>query len=219
MRGYKIILLLVLALAVTDVAAETLLDRMYWKHEVRVGWGDQLFETLMWHNPTSIVTTMPAAYTETYHENYHYDQHLWAEYQYRFNKWLGVGGMVDLSEVHWDDVRRDGTGAELDRSTGHYFCNAVVMPTVRFTYFHHDYVDLYSGVGLGIGLNSGTETNSKGHRTDVGAAVNITVIGLSVNYQRWFISVEGGGLYSLKNANTIFMASSRIMSVGVGARW
>ncbi len=199
--------------------AETRIDRVYWSHEVRVGWGDQLFETLMWNKPAHIVNTLPASYNETYHENYRYYQHLWAEYQYRINDWFSGGGMLDLSGVSWDDVMRNGTGTEIARDAGHYFCNAVLMPTVRFTYLHHEYVNLYSGLGLGMGINTGTEKNSRGHRTDVGAAFNITLIGLSVNYQRWFVSVEGGGMYSLKNLNTIFLVSSRIISVGIGARF
>ena len=69
---------------VTTTFAGTKWDYLTWRNEIRVGWGDQLFESLMWHNPTSITTTMPEAWSQTYHENYRHHQHLWAEYQYRF---------------------------------------------------------------------------------------------------------------------------------------
>ena len=189
------------------------------RHEVRVGWGDQLFETLMWHNPTHIITTMPASYRTDYNENYRHNQHLWAEYQYRFNHWFGLGGMIDMSEVGWDLVTRDGTGAELARDKKHYFYNMVIMPTVRFTYFHHPYVNIYSGLGIGVGINGGSEVNGKGKKTDAGVAINLTLVGVSANYDRWFWAFDLGGLYSLKNAQYIFLAQSRIFNLSFGARF
>lgn len=188
-------------------------------NEIRIGWGDQLFETLMWHNPLGYTLTMPSSWQQTYHENYRYHQHLWIEYQWRFTHWFSLGGMVDLSEVAWDDVVRNGKGIELSRDRGHYFYNAVIMPTVRFTYFHHTYVNLYSGLGFGMDINGGTEKNAKGRTTEVGMALNITVFGVSANYDRWFFTVDFGGMYALKNVNTIYMASSRMINVGIGARF
>lgn len=189
------------------------------RHEIRVGWGDQLFESLMWHNPRSIITTLPPSYQQTYHENYRHNQHIWLEYQYRCCYWFSVGAMIDVSEVGWDDVTRDGTGVELSRSKNHYFYNAVIMPTVRFTYFHHPNVNFYSGLGLGIDVNGGSEFNAKGENTDIGVAFNITVFGISVNYKRWFCTLDFGGMYALKDKNTIFMASSRMINVGTGIRF
>ena len=185
---------LLLCLPTIMTVAETKWDHLTQRNEIRIGWGDQLFESLMWHNPTNIATTLPATWQRTYHENYRYNQHLWLEYQWRFN-------------------------AEISRSKGHYFYNLVIMPTVRFTYFHHPNVNIYSGLGVGLGINGGTEKNVYGKNTDVGAAINFTVIGVSANYKRWFIAVDFGGLYSLKNANTIFMASSRIINASIGARF
>ena len=199
--------------------SETKWDYLTWRNEIRVGWGDQLFESLMWHNPTSITTTMPEAWSQTYHENYRHHQHLWVEYQYRFKYWFSLGGMVDISEVGWDDVTRNGKGAELSRSKAHYFYNVVIMPTIRFTYLHHPNVNLYSGIGLGMDINGGTETNAKGQHTEIGMAANITVIGLSANYKNWFWTVDFGGMYALRDANTIYMASSRIINIGLGARF
>lgn len=205
--------------SVAGMQAEDRFGYQYNPNEVRVGWGDQLFESLMWHNPTSIVSTMPANWTKVYHEDYHHDQHFWVEYQRRFNHWFSVGGMVDWSDVRWTDVTRDGTGKELNRAPGHFFYNLVFMPTIRFTYFHHDYVNLYSGLGIGLGINGGSEQNANGKKTDVGAAIDLTVIGVSANYDRWFMAVDFGGLYSLKHVNAIFMASSRIINVSIGARF
>ncbi len=215
----KIYLIGLLCCLCAGVTAETKWDHLTQRNELRVGWGDQLFESLMWHNPTHIVTTMPASYQQTYHENYRHNQHLWVEYQWRFSHWFGMGGMLDISEVGWDDVTRDGQGNELARGNNHFFYNVVLMPTFRFTYLHHPNVNLYSGFGLGLGVNGGTEINGYGKKTDIGAAVNLTVFGISANFQRWFFAVDFGGMYSLKNANTIFMASSRMVNVSFGARF
>lgn len=199
--------------------AETTIDRLFWKHEVRIGWGDQLFESLMWHNPNYRVVAMPAGYTQRYAENYHYDQHLWFEYQYRLNRWFSFGCMADASEVHWDHVWRDGQGVEKQRESGHFFYNLVLMPTIRFTYFHHPNVNLYSGLGLGLDINGGSEEDAKGKKTAVGAAVNVTVFGVSANYDRWFWTVDFGGLSAMQNANTVYLLCSRMINVGFGARF
>ena len=201
------------------VHAETKNDRIFTKNEVRIGWGDQLFETLMWHKPITIPTTLPDSYRAVFHENYTYSQHIWAEYQYRFNTWFSLGGMIDCSGVRWDDVTRNGKGVEVSRDKGHYFYNIVVMPTIRFTYFHHEYVNLYSGLGLGLDINGGTEVNGKGQKTEVGAAVNVTLFGVSANYKQWFATVDFGGMTALRSTNYIYMALSRMINVGIGMRF
>lgn len=220
MTKQRIFLLISLVVSlVCIVHAEDNLAYLEQRNELRLGWGDQLFESLMWHNPTSITKTMPVTYEQTYKENYRHHQHIWLEYQYRFNHWFGLGGMIDMSEVGWDKVTRDGTGAELARDGKHYFYNLVIMPTVRFTYFHHPNVNIYSGLGIGLGINGGTEVNGQGKNTDLGAAANFTIVGVSANYKRWFVAFDYGGLYSLKNANYIFMAKSRMLNLSVGARF
>lgn len=189
------------------------------RNEVRIGWGDQLFESLVWHNPTSITTTMPASATYQYKERYRHHQHIWAEYQYRFYHWFSLGGMLDISEVGWDLVTRNGQGAELARNSNNYFYNLVIMPTIRFTYFHHEYVNIYSGLGIGVDINGGTELDGNGRKTAAGAAVNFTLVGVSANYKRWFCAFDFGGMYALKNANAIYMLKSRMLNFSIGARF
>lgn len=189
------------------------------RHEVRLGWGDQLFESLMWHNPTNIATTMPVDWQHTYREDFKHRQHIWMEYQWRYLEWISFGAMYDMSEVGWSEVTRNGAGTELSRSDRKFFYNLVLMPTVRFTYFFHPYVNLYSGLGFGMDINGGTEVNGLGHKTDVGMAINITLIGVSANYERWFMAFDLGGLTALKNKNTVFMAASRMINFSVGARF
>lgn len=216
---YKLLFILIISLGFTNLYAETKQDREFMRHELRIGWGDQLFESLVWHRSSHVVNTMPESYQTTYHENYHYDQHVWFEYQHRPNYWFSYGALADFSNVRWTDVVRDGKGREVSRDPGQNFYNILLMPTIRFTYLHHPNVNMYFGIGFGMGINGGSEKNTNGKKTDIGAAASISVIGLSANYQRWFWTLDLGGVYSLKNLNTIFLASSEIMRVGLGVRF
>ena len=184
-------------------------------HQLRIGWGDQMFETLVWyHQPHP--TIYPESYIGQYEEDFRYVQHWFAEYQYRAKYWFNVGAMVDYSGVLWDKVRRNGKGEELDREENCSFHNIAVMLTMRFTYFHSKYVSLYSGLGAGMNINTGSEVDYLDRHTAVAPALNITALGMNVGNNRWFGAVEFGGLYSLANINEVYMAGSRMFTVSVG---
>ncbi len=212
-------ILLVLCSLAIGASAETKDERMQLKHELRIGWGDQLFERLVWQNKPYIISIMPETFQETNPENYKYYEHVWIEYQQRHNTWFSYGGMIDFSGVGWTEVTRNGKGQIISQDPNHNFFNVVFMPTIQFTYLHHEYVNMYFGMGIGMGINTGTETNGNGKKNDVGMAVNLSVIGISANYKRWFAAFDVGGLYSIKNTNTIFLASSRILNVSLGVRF
>lgn len=214
-----LVLLCFMVIGSSTAQAETKEQFKQWKNELRIGWGDQLFESVVWHNPTSVIKTMPASYRQTYQENYRYFQHIWLDYHRRHTYWFAYGVMTDVSCVKWDDVTRDGTGHEVGRVNDRDFYNIILMPTIRFTYFHHPYVNLYSGLGAGMGINTGTEVNGKGFHTDIGMAAYICVLGLSANYKRCSAHIDLGGMYSIRDKNTIFLASSRMVSVGLGVRF
>ena len=187
-------------------------------HQLRIGWGDQMFETLVWyHQPHP--TIYPESYIGQYEEDFRYVQHWFAEYQYRVKYWFNVGAMVDYSGVLWDKVRRNGKGEELDREENCSFHNIAVMLTMRFTYFHSKYVSLYSGLGAGMNINAGSEVDYLDRHTVVAPALNITALGMNVGNNRWFGAVEFGGLYSLANINEVYMAGSRMFTVSVGCRF
>lgn len=222
----RVLLILTIAhLFALGALAESKQMRDSLRHEVRLGWGDQLFETLMWHAPKALTIipdnpyVNPLDFRETRKENYRYTQHLFVEYQYRINKWLGVGGLFDGSGVVWDNVSRNGRGEVVGKDKNQHFYNLVIMPTVRFSYLWHPNVSLYSGLGVGLDINGGTEVDVMGRHTVVGAAVNITALGLSANYDRYFASVEWGGMYALRNPQTMFMMSSRIITASVGVHF
>lgn len=184
-------------------------------HMLRIGCGDQLFESLVWYgNP--YFTLYPESFIGEYNENYRYTQHWFIEYQYRIKYWFNFGAMVDYSGVLWDRVQRNGKGDELHRENNKQFHNISLLLTLRFTYLHTKYVHMYSGLGAGLNLNTGSEIDYMGRQTVMAPALNLTVLGLSVGNERWFGSLEFGGLYSLLNSNEIYLAGSRMFTASVG---
>ena len=90
---------------------------------------------------------MPEHYQQTYNERFRYTQHLFVEYLYNISYWYSIGCMVDYSGVLWDEVTRNGQGVELNRTRNQHFSNIVIMPVISFSYFHSEYVALYSSLG------------------------------------------------------------------------
>lgn len=188
-------------------------------HQLRVGWGDQLFESLMWYNQLHSTIYPESFEEEEYSEEYRYLQHWFVEYQYRVRYWFNVGAMVDYSGVLWDKVMRNGKGDEVNREKNCDFHNIAIMVTTRFTYMHSKYVSLYSGLGAGLNINTGSEIDYRGRKTALAPALSLTVLGMNVGNERWFGAVEFGGLYSLMNIHEVYMAGSRMFTVSVGCRF
>lgn len=186
-------------------------------HELRVGWGDQMYETLVWRDGGH-PTVMPPSYQATYNEDFRYTQHWFVEYLYNVNYWYSLGVMVDYSGVLWDEVLRDGTGAEISRREDCQFHNISIVPTVRFSYLHGDYASLYSALGLGLNVNTGSELDYKQRYTALAPVVNITLLGLRVGKGRLYGLFEIGGMLSLMGSNEVYMLGSRIFTTSFGVR-
>ena len=186
-------------------------------HYLRVGWGDQLFETLIWRD-LGHQNDLPQDYEAKYDENFRYTQHWFVEYLYRLNYRYSFGLLMDYSGVVWDNVLRNGKGEELGREANREFHNIAIVPTVRFSYKRYEYVSLYSAIGAGVNINTGTETDYKGRETVVAPAINITLLGVSVGKGRWYGALELGGMLSFNSAEEVYMLGSRIMTASVGVR-
>ena len=93
------------------------------------------------------------------------------------------------------------------------------MPTARFTWLNTEHVNLYSSLGAGLGLNGGSESDVDGKHTVAGFAANVELIGISADWGQWFAYSELGGSFSFRNKSTIFLAASRIISIGIGFRF
>lgn len=200
--------------------AETKEERADSPHEVRLLIGDMLSETMFWYDDTHVNYRGLGGTNSLFTEKQHtfWTPHFAGEYQYRLNGWLSVGAQLDFQYTGWQKVTYNNLNVELSNIREHFY-NVSILPTVRFTYFHSHYVNLYSSVGLGLDINGGTETDIHGKHVAVGAAVDMAVLGLTAGANGWFGSVEVGGLSAMKNKGKIFMLTSRIVTVGVGYRF
>ena len=151
--------------------------------------------------------------------DFRYTQHWFVEYLYRLNYRYSFGLLMDYSGVIWDSVLRNGKGKELEREVNHSFHNIAIVPTVRFSYYRHEYVSLYSAIGAGLNINTGSELDYHHRKTALAPALNLTVLGMSVGNEKWFGAVEFGGLYSLLNMHEVYLAGSRMFTLSVGCRF
>lgn len=186
------------------------------KFEVRAGWGDQMFETLVCHEKAEPFGLLPADKIINVNSRYRYSQHWFAEGQYKALDWLGVGAMVDFSNVSWENSDYDGTGRLLKSNGRKYFSNISVMPSVTFTYFNRKHVQLHSSVAMGLNINTGNEKDYKGRFTAFAPAIYLNFIGVRGVYDRYFASVDLGALMAMNGQREIYLLGSRLVSVSAG---
>lgn len=160
------------------------------KNLLRIGWGDPLFEQLVFY---------PAAGAS----DHCYTGHIFADYRRSLGKVVSVGAEVDFLSVSWT---QDG------RRTRNY--DLSVLPTVRFTWLDREWVRLYSGLGAGA-LFAWNNSDAR----EVLPVFDVNTIGIQVGKGHWCGSVDLGFMAALKNVNHIFMAGSRLVSVGLNYRW
>lgn len=171
------------------------------RHEWRIGYGDMLYER--------------AAFYQTAEKfNYHYNGHFFTEYQYNFKDWLGAGMKVDFSNVNWDSIYDENN---------HYFFNLCFIPEVRFTYMRVGIFSMYSGIGVGVLVNSGSEVDYRNRTTVAAPVLDLDLVSCAVQWGKgatsnWFAAVDLGGLFSFNNKIEVFMASARVFSISIGYR-
>ena len=204
------LLLILFALFPLTLFAEDMIDRSWRPHEVRIGYGDPMFETMVWHDS-------PTYFTLEKTMLYKFTGHIFAEYHHRPNAWFSYGGQIDYQQVWWTKEWLNSEGM-----FEYMPCNFVdisVMPTIRFTFFWSEWVNLYCGMGAGLLINGGTEKDYKGRQVAFAPVVDLRLLGLSVGKGMFFGTVDLGGMFSLHNINAIYMLGSRIFSASFGVRF
>jgi len=171
------------------------------KHEWRAGWGDMMYEKAVYYNTAE-------------KNNYNHIGHFFAEYQNTILPWLGAGMKVDFSTVNWDYLYDDDK---------HYYHNICLIPEARFTYKRSGLFNLYSGIGAGLLINSGSETDYLNRKTVCACVADLTFIALSVQWgngaaSHWFTTVDIGALASFNNKREVFLLGSRLISISIGYR-
>ena len=160
------------------------------RHLVRMGFGDSLFEHLVFHpsNGTS---------------RYVYTGHYFADYQYSLNSVVSVGAQSDFQGIFWTRDKRRIRNYEFS-----------VLPTVRFTWLRTPWVRLYSGLGAGVLLAFDNSYN-----LEVAPVFNLNSVGIQLGKTHWCGSLDLGFMASMQSIHRIYMMGSRLVSVSVNYRW
>lgn len=175
-------------------------------HQVRVGWGDMLFETLAFH----------AGYASDGRRtsDFRYSGHFFAEYRYSFTPVVGVGIKSDIESICWKETPCDIHRVPIGEPTPSRNYNLSFIPNVQFTYFAREHVEFYSGIGVGLLV----AFDNKGG-AGVAPVFDLNLFGVRFGKGSWWGAVELGGLNAFTNANNIYMLASRLVSVSLNYRW
>ncbi len=187
-------------------------------HEFRIGWGDMMFETVAFSNSPTHRWANPEAISPEYRvrEKHHhtYSGHFFADYHYNIRRWLAVGMQTDIEAICWRETEYDRYHNPVGKTTYWRNYNLCFLPTVRFTYFHSQWVNLYSGLSIGMLLAFDNQ-----HNAEVAPAFNLNLIGMCVGNNHWYGTLELGLLNAVRNSNKVYMVGSRIISVGIGYKF
>lgn len=178
------------------------------RHQVRLGWGDPLFETMAFHEGASPV----GEFVRTH--DYCYTGHFFAEYLYRLTKVVSLGIQTDLEGIFWKETQTDAYRKPIGPSSSSRNYDLSILPTVRLTFLDTPWVQLYAGGGIGLMTAFDNARN-----LELAPVLSLTPFAIQVGKGPWSGSLELGGLTSLKSDNKIYMLCSRLVSVSVNYRW
>ena len=176
--------ILIACVAWNTTLAETKETRAENPHELRIGVGDCSIYYAQRYSPH------PGGYVDARE----FDvllPNIFVEYQYRVNSWLSAGLQVNAI----GDVYSDITVGCWGKAIATYSEGWVhVIPTTTFTYFSKEWVNLYSGIGVGYAMQ--LETKDQTRNIWHTFAAQATLLGISVGKNHWFGSFEAGALFT-----------------------
>lgn len=214
----KILLTLLIAFSATlNLRAESEFEYEAYRNEVRLTMGDPFFESLIWHNDThgDLHNQIDDFSIFLERQRCAWTPHFAIEYDFRLYNWLSLGAQVDYQYTSWHVLGYNNQNMILSDKRENFY-NLSFIPKARFTYLFHEYINLYSGIGVGININGGSEVDLHGKNTVVAPVIDLTVLGIKAGYNRWYGLFEIGGLTSLKDDETIYMLFSKLFTLGAG---
>lgn len=186
------------------------------KVDLGIGWGDQMFESLVWRRESAFFGFLPDTETVSLTDHYRYSQHWFLTASYNVNRWFSAGVMTDVSSVGWEKLDYNGAG-EFLRSNGRgHFVNIALMPVISFTYLNRPHFSMHSGLGAGLNVNTGSELDYRSRSTACAPAAYLNAVGFRGTMGKYFASVDLGAMVSLTNLQEVYMFGSRLVSVSVG---
>ena len=187
--------LLVLLLATALLSfAETPENRKENPHEIRIGIADSYMEACMENSAINAPNFKNEIAEGPFYKygNLNHTGHIFIEYQHRINSWFSAG--INADYLHsWYHLRHNKTQNVITNSN----FKISLIPTLRFTYFHHKMVDLYSSFGIGLNY---TYYNSQEYRyidQIISGIFDVSLLGISVGKNHWFGTFELGGTTSI----------------------
>ena len=188
--------------------AETIENRKENPHEIRSGIADCLSA---WTSQTPVYFSnvqFDKGYVLTENGNYghFYTGFLFAEYQYRVNKWFGIGANLTILGMGNTGFYREQCQVEnYYTEKRNHGAMIYLMPVARFTYLNKKNISLYGSLGLAPGIDIYE------NECNFTFAVDFTYLGMSIGRNHWFCDIELGG------AIPLFFA--KMLRVGVGYRF
>ena len=118
---------------------------------------------------------------------------IFIDYQYRVNSWFAAGVQVNTiwdkgTNSHYNPGAKDVLLVDFTEGWLH------VIPSATFTYFHREWVNLYSGIGVGYAMQIGSKNRTRNLWHTF--AAQATLLGIAVGKNHWFGSFEAGALFT-----------------------
>ena len=186
--------ILIACVAWNTTLAETKETRAENPHELRIGVGDcSIYYAQRYSTPVP-----PPVPQDPDVEDVMKSRHLslilpniFIEYQYRVNSWLSAGLQVNAIGDVYSDITVGCWGSAIATYSEGWLH---VIPSATFTYFSKEWVNLYSGIGVGYAMQieSKNTTRNIWHTF----AAQATLLGISVGKNHWFGSFEAGALFT-----------------------
>lgn len=204
----KIIAITIILLCSLVAFAETQENRKENPHEIRIGIAECLSA---WTSQTPGYFSdvqFDKGYVLTDNGNYDhfYTGFLFAEYQYRVNKWFGIGANLTILGMGNTEFYREKCQVEnYYTEKRNYGAMIYLMPVARFTYLNKKNISLYSSLGFAPGIDIYK------NKCSFTWAVDFTYFGMSIGKGHWFGDIELGG--------AIPLFFTKMLRVGVGYRF
>lgn len=203
----KRLLFILAALLPLIATAETKEQRLESRHEIRIGVGDPLIARAwigsgaswggtsdydLWartfgQNVTDAHSILKDGRVAEQRGKSHMLGHIFLEYQYRINPYIGVGLKTDMIHFWRDWNIYNGYHERVSTATsGEFYMDFV--PMARFTFLHKEYVNLYAAAGIGFSM--GCNYNYPPTADDFWVKAEATLFGVSIGKNGFFGTVE-----------------------------
>ena len=186
--------ILIAGVAWNSAQAESKETRAENPHELRLGVGDcSIYYAQRFTTPVPPLVAPGSQEPENSSRLSLILPNIFIDYQYRVNSWLSAGVQVNTiwdkgTDSYYNSGAKDVLLVDFTEGWIH------VIPTATFTYFHREWVNLYSGIGVGYAMQieSKNRTRNLWHTF----AAQATLLGISVGKNHWFGSFEAGALFT-----------------------